>query len=312
VSFASLKLRFLVLGVLATTSALAVTGPASAATLAGPWASFTNCPVNEPAFIEYPQTGYAATCVAASSPSGSLTIGNTTVQTGSTDIEFGAPGSEPEKPFVGFIVPATENQTLVSAPAQVPGGLVGLMCPSKVLLVSALCNTATKNGLNEVTAAAELAGTPTNFSRFAANSTGTAILTLPVKIHLQNPLLGSSCYIGSDQEPIVLHPAGTAIGTKSETLEQDPNRYPITFITIADSTQGDSTFAVPGTSGCGGALSTVLDEAVNLKEGLPSPAGKNDLVLDDSTSSIAFTPEKTVLREAWNASCLTGGCDDAP
>lgn len=305
-SFTSLKLRILVVGVLAAVSAIAVTSPASAATLAGPWASFTNCPVNEPTFIDYPQTGYAPACIAGFSPSGSLTIGNTTVQTGSTNLEFGTPGSAPGEPFIGFVVPATENDTLVSAPAQVPGGLVGLMCPSDVALISALCNSAAKNGLNEVTASAEPAGTPTDFSRFAANTTGVPIVTLPVKIHLQNPLLGSGCTIGSDQEPIVLHPEGTALGTKSETLEKDPDGYPITFITINNATQGDSTFAVPGTSGCGGALSAVLDQAINLKEGLPSPAGKNDLVLDDSTSRLATTPENTILREAWNASCLTG------
>ncbi len=173
--------------------------------------------------------------------------------------------------------------------------------------MTALCETATKNGLNNVTAAAELADTPSSFDLFAGESTGVPIFTLPVKIHLQNPLLGSSCYIGSGQEPIVLRPEGVTKGSVSPFVE-DPNGYAAGFFSIAGATQGDSTFAVPGASGCGGALlSAVVDEALNLKQGLPSPAGKNDLVLDESTSNVARAASgQTVLREAWNASCLTG------
>ena len=305
----SLKLRFAALVGLAALVALAVASQASAATLAGPWAPFTNCPVNEPAFNNYPYRAYGAACVNASSPGGSLTIGKTTVQTGSQIIQFGVPGSEPSENFIGHIVPATENQTLVAAPAQVPGGLVGLICPSNVALVTALCETATNNGLNNVYATAELAGTPSHFNLFAGLTTGVPILTLPVKIHLANPLLGSSCYIGTQQEPIVLHPAGVKKGTQAP-FETDPNGYSVGFLKIVGATQGDSTFAVPGASGCGGPLlSAVVDAAIDLKQALPSPAGKNDLVLDEATSSIARasgSEGQTILREAWTASCLTG------
>lgn len=299
VSSKNLKVLFAALGGLVALAVLAVAGQASAATLSGPWAPFTNCPVNEPAFVNSPETKGFARCVYTSSPSGSLTIGNTTVQTGSQSVQFGADGSG--------LVPATDGQTLVAAPAQVPGGLVGLMCPSKVLLVSELCNTAADNGLNAVTATAELAGAPSDFNPFGGTRLGEPIVTLPVKIHLQNPLLGSSCDIGSDAEPIVLHPETTALG-ELQHVELDPKGYAVTFLTVTGATQGDSKFAVPGTSGCGGALlSPVVDEAINLKEGLPSAAGKNDLVLDDSTSSLAQSANgHTILTEAWNASCLTG------
>ncbi len=299
VSSKNLKVFFAVFGGLAALAVLAIAGQASAATLSGPWAPFTNCPVNEPAFVNSPETKEFARCVYTTSPSGSLTIGNTTVQTGSQTVQFGADSSG--------LVPATDGQTLVAAPAQIPGGLVGLMCPSNVLVVSELCNTAVDNGLNAVTATAEAAGAPSDFNPFGGERLTEPIVTLPVKIHLQNPLLGSSCYIGSDAEPIVLHPETTALG-ELQHLVLDPNGYKVTFLTITGATQGDSKFAVPGTSGCGGALlSPVLDAAINLKEGLPSAAGKNDLVLDDSTSSLAQSANgRTILTEAWNASCLTG------
>jgi len=307
VSFKPVKALFVALGGLVVFAALAVAGQASAATLSGPWAPFTNCPVNDPAFVNYPHTTYGSSCVAESSLSGSLTIGKTIVQTGSTSLQFGVPGSEAGKSVAGFIVPASDNQTLVAAPAQVPGGLLGLMCPSNVLVVSALCDEAMNNGLNQVTATAELAATPTTFYELNGMSTGAPILTLPIKIQLQNPLLGSSCYIGSDQEPIVLRPETTVRGTLGHVV-LDPNGYPVTFLTISGATQGDSTFAVPGTSGCGGALlSPVVDRAINLKQGLPSPAGNNDLVLDQATSTVAYTSSgsgQTILSNAWKASCL--------
>ena len=305
-------MRFAAFAGLAAFAALAVAGQASAATLSGPWAPFTACPVHEPAFVEYPPTPYGASCVAASSPHGSLTIGQTTVPTGSTSLQFGVPGADPSNSSgqvsgAGFIVPATEGQTLVAAPAQVPGGLLGLMCPSNVLLVSELCSAALNNGLNDVTATAELAGTPADFREFAGLRTGEPILTLPIKIHLQNPLLGSGCYIGSNQEPIVLHPETTVAG-KAGKIVVDPNGYFVSFLTVAGATQGDNKFAVPGASGCGGArLSPVVDPALDLKQGLPSPPGKNDLVLDEATSGVAYAGRnQTVLAEAWEASCITG------
>lgn len=294
VSAKNLKVCLAALGGLVTLAVLALAGQASAATLSGPWAPFTNCPVNEPAFVSSPETKSFARCIAATSPSGSLTIGNTTVQTGSQSVQFGAPGSG--------LVPATEGQTLVAAPAQIPGGLVGLMCPSNILLVSELCNIAVNEGLNGVTATAELAGTPSNFNAFGAQRLGEPIFTLPIKIHLQNPLLGSSCYIGTSGEPIVLHPETTALG-ELKPIQKDPNGHAVTFLTVTGATQGDSKFAVPGTSGCGGALlSSVVGPAINLKEGLPSPAGKNDIVLDDATSNLAQSSTgHALLTEAWNA-----------
>jgi hypothetical protein len=41
---------------------------------------------------------------------------------------------------------------------------------------------------------------------------------------------------------------------------------------------------VPGATGCG--LLGVLDAAVNLQQGLPSPAGNNNLVLNNAASGV--------------------------
>jgi hypothetical protein len=207
-----------------------------------------------------------------------------------------APGSG-----LGNVVSAPKGRTLVAAPAEVPGGLVGLMCPSNVLLVTQLCEEATHNDLNNVTAQVRLAGTPTDFSVVGGLITGRPIVNLPVKIQLQNPLLGSSCYIGSNSEPIVLRPQSTTVGRQSAHGESYGG-YSVSFFTITGSTLADKTFAVPGANGCGGLLALVVDEAIDLKQGLPSASGRNELVLDSATSNLALTEASGPdLAAAWNA-----------
>lgn len=63
--------------------------------------------------------------------------------------------------------------------------------------------------MNSVEATAESADTPPDFNFLAGITAGQPIITLPIKLHLQNPMLGPSCYIGSDANPIVVHPENT-------------------------------------------------------------------------------------------------------
>jgi hypothetical protein len=274
---------------------------ATATTLSAPWTPYTNCPVNEPAMLEGPAGNYG--CVQSSSPSGTFKIGQTVVTTGNTELQFGLVGSGPS----ATVVPATGGRTLVAAPAEVPGGLIGLMCPSNVLLVSQLCELATKNGLNGITAKVELAGTPSHFDFGAGLRTGEPVITLPVKLHLENPLLGSSCYIGSDSEPIVLRPETTKVGGKHTTIKEYSG-FNILFSTVNGSTLGDSTFAVPGANGCGGLLAAVVDAAIDLKQGLPSASGNNDLVMNEATANATLViygkPTGQQFAAAWNAAVV--------
>src|SRR5262245_8920302 len=54
---------------------------------------------------------------------------------------------------------------------------------------------------------------------------------------------------------------------------------------------GDSTFAVPGATGCGPNGDGSLDAMVNAVVGLPSPSGANHLVLDDASSALAVATD---------------------
>src|SRR6201999_3192350 len=96
----------------------------------------------------------------------------------------------------------------------VPGGLLGVNCyeiKGEGWLENAareLCKAIFENEYTGVTATTELVATETNpaILNLVALSTeeGTAI-TLPVRVHLKNPLLGGTCYIGSTAHPIQLH-----------------------------------------------------------------------------------------------------------
>jgi hypothetical protein len=312
-------------GVLAGAAALAVLAPvgvapasaAAAVTLRGGWAAFTRCPVDNPAMLAATGSapdgsGSSALCVAANSPSGSIKLGNTTATTGDTNLQAGLAGSF----SAGFSLVSPAGGAIVSAPVNVPGGLLGLICPSSIPVISAICQEIVNSPLNKVTAVVQPAGLPSHFNLGAGLAKGEPILTLPVKVQLQNSILGSGCYIGSNSDPIVLKPENLVTPTLA-TQRFDPNGTPdpskgVLEDVIATGKQGDSSFSVPGATGCGGLLSAVIDPVLNAKEGLPSSAGHNSLVLNHAMTSIAtyvdsssvYPNEGKDLSADWHSAVL--------
>jgi hypothetical protein len=274
--------RIAMAGALAALAALIPAGSASAVTPAGDWAPFSRCPVDDPAMLSADGSLTVGQCLASSSPRGSIKLGNTTATTGNSDLQVGLISSGGS-----FSLVTPPGSGIVADPAQVPGGLLGLMCPSDVPLVSAVCRQATDNALNNVTATVRPAGVPADFDLAAGLGAGQPILTLPVKIHLQNPLLGSGCFIGSDADPILLRPKNLTAPTGSfARFDGDGTRNPTAGVMLRiglhGTSQGDDSFAVPGATGCG--VLGLLSPAINVKTGLPSPAGNNNLVLSDTTT----------------------------
>jgi hypothetical protein len=260
--------------VVATNSAGTTTG-ADQTFQAGPgdWTPFTRCPVDDPAMLA--TDGGVTTlplCLASNSTHGSITIGilPPTV-TGNSNLQGGLVLDESTFVFT-FIAPPAGS--LIADPATVTAGGV------------------------TVTATVESAGTPSDFDLIAGLSLGVPIITLPVKIHLQSMPgaavdLGPSCFIGSEQTPIVLHPENTDLTNVQAKFESfdpdgtpDPNG-PLFTIVVSGTVQGDNTFAVPGASGCGPNGDGSLNVVVNAVVGLPSPSGANHLVLDDASSALA-------------------------
>jgi hypothetical protein len=236
----------------------------------GAWAPFFRCPVDDPAMLASDGISSIVFCLGSNSTHGSIAIGTITTTTGSTNLQVGLllDTSTSE-----FSVVGSPTGALVADPVEIPNTPVGA-----------------------VTAVTESAGLPSNFNLFAGIQTGVTIITLPIKIHLENPALGPSCFIGSDQNPIVLNPQNTDLSNAKSIggfFTFDPTGVPDLAgadgsLLITGGVQADDTFAVPGAEGCGPNGDGSLDAVVNAVVGLPSPAGSNHLVLGDAASALAF------------------------
>jgi len=250
--------------------------------LNGGWAPFNRCPVTSTAMRQADGVNETPLCVASSSPSGTIKIGNLAPSTSQSDLQFGLISSS-----AGFTIIPPQQGAVQSAPVRQPGGLSGMLCPSTKPPLRALCKTlAHDRNLNKVIATLGSAGAPSDFNLAAGLSKGIPIVTLPVKIHLQNPLLGTRCYIGTNANPIVLHPENaTNPVVQSESFDGNgtPDPTGVMFAIFSNGgTQQDTSFSVPAATGCG--AGGRFDGPINLKGGLPSPAGQNSLVLTNASA----------------------------
>jgi hypothetical protein len=260
--------------------------PASSASAAleGEYAKFKTCPLSNPS---------VEACLYAESTTGEFTVGKKTVPlVKPVVLKGGAFGPAGVLGPMTFVAP-TDGLVISKAAQPVPGGLLGVTAPAwwpKVL--RDLFNETINNGFTGVTATVELAGTAANVQVNFLNAliaSGTAF-SLPVKVKLDNPFLGSSCYIGSSSNPVKLNlttgttappaPNKPISGNPGEGGE-DPNGK---FIFLKKNRLVDNSFSAPGASGCGGFLfSWAVDPLVDSILGTPSPAGTNTAILEGTT-----------------------------
>jgi hypothetical protein len=270
-------MKRLFIGVVAV-CALAVVAPSAFATPTGEYAVFAQCPLG---------AEEVNACIYSPTESGEVSLGKEAVPIVSTQVLQGGL-LRPEEPRVKRLAPALNGETLTKTPQKVPGGLAGLIKCDEIkgsglveIALRASCELAFENGVTGVNAITELAAPASSVVLNSAreeSGEGTA-LTLPVKVRLENPLLGSKCYIGSNAEPVTLElttgattggPTG-APGTL--TTKAEGGIAVITGVSLVS-----NSFAVPGASGCGplGLLDGIVDDQV----GLPSAAGKNKAILN--------------------------------
>jgi hypothetical protein len=306
------------LGAVGSAAAFGFDGPhfgdgPSDVTLNGAWAPFDRCPVDNPTMLSADGATNLALCVAVSGPSGSITIGKVTAPIGGSDTQNGLILNNTEG--TQTLVPPPGG-ALVGSPLALPGGLQALVCPSSARALREVCRGRPDRFLNTVTTTLASAGAPSNFNLFAGLELGAPILTLPVKLELDNPLLGEDCSIGTNSEPIVLRPANVTPPTPSFSAfdangTPDPSG-PMLLITLTGATQGDNQLAIPGAHDCG--FAGLLDHAIDHNVGLPSPAGNNNVVLNEVTSSLTGlnSPEAAapndghVLSSNWHSAVLHG------
>ena len=267
----------------------------------GIYAPFTDCPLHDPE-MRLAEPGFAMGCIKSVTASGSFTVNGVPVLiTHPVTVQFGTysdlDGSGNQ---VFHVVPPQDGKVLLTEPEVIPGGLLVLVCLSADPSVARLCETAMTSGHTDLGVEVELAGPITNFSPLAVTP-----FTLPVKVKLTNPLLGGDCYIGSDDDPIVLNPMFNPFGDLAFASDPDPVRFPnVAVLSITGSTLTDDTFSVPGATHCG--PGGVADAAINATLGLPSPSGNNHLVLNDNDALFAddfsATDQARDLLEAFKAS----------
>jgi hypothetical protein len=277
---------------------LATLGLASPATATpkGEFAVFAGCPVSNP---------NVQGCIVAKTESGKFIIGQRTVPIENViTLQGGFEEANPcNFPFQGkgecrlpFVGAAAGYETLSKTAQNVPGGLLNLVNCKEITNKGEreLCEFFFEKGITAVTATTELAVPASSIGLSEAallepilsEAFGIPALQLPVKIKLDNPLFGKKCYIGSNAEPIVLNlitgktnppkPNTSITGNPGELESNEAGN----LLTVSGNKLVDNSFAAPGTNGCGGFFSSLIDPLLNKALGLPSAAGTNTAILE--------------------------------
>jgi hypothetical protein len=254
------------------------------AKLVGDFTRFAQCPYKN---VE------ARKCIISVTNSGEVVLGSkkvpivnpVTLQGGVTAVTEG----------FGKMIAATNGITLSKTPQPVPGGLAGIVnCKEiKDFFLRLSCELTFENGVTGLNSTLELAQSPSNVLVNEFNLAGEegVALKMPIKVHLENPFLGSSCYVGSEKSPIIWNltsgtsePPNPLTGSGGEGEFLEGGR----IIELKNNILVDGAWAAPGVSGCGGfPAELLLNPIINAAAGLPAKAGTNSAILKNTVSTAA-------------------------
>jgi hypothetical protein len=259
-------------------------GPASAFAHSGEFAKFNNCPsTNE----EVKKCLYSATV------GGQIVLGNKTTPI-VNDVTLQGGYGKANGEHISKFYEATNGITLSKTPQPVPGGLAGLINCKEIedVIARVACELALESSLTGVNATLELArpASEIQISEFNLVVEEGLALRLPVKIHLENPFLGGSCYVGSSSAPIIWNltsgateppaPYKSIHGTSGLLAGREEDE----IVELAGNELVDNTWAAPGVSGCDAPLSFAVDPAIDLTVGVPSSAGQSTAILENNVA----------------------------
>ncbi len=288
----------LMIAALAVAAPLALTATPAFAEPKGIFKALNDCPTEIPG---------NALCQFAQTTSGEFAIGSTKVPINQTiTLQGGSVHTGGPNPNEYFLLPAKDGNSLSKTELNVPGGLLNIINCEEIkgsgffeTLARNTCKAIFENKTTGVTATTELvanAGNPAILNLAALVLEEGTALTLPVRVHLKNPLLGEGCFIGSEAHPIQLHlTTGTTapplpnksikgqLGTFNEEIEKG-----FSLTKVVENSLVDNAFSVPVAEGCGGFFSFLINPIVNGKLGLPSASGHNTAILN-GTLKVAET-----------------------
>jgi hypothetical protein len=267
---------------IAVVSLGAIFGAPGASAHTGEWARFNYCPSTNTSVWK---------CLYSVTKGGKIVLGKKTVPIVNPVTLQGGFGFENAAEVSNFYG-ATNGVTLSKTPQPVPGGLSGLVNCKEISngIERALCESVFENGLTGVNSTLELAqpASEIKVSQNALIGQEGVALKLPVKVHLENPLLGSTCYIGSSSSPVIWNlttgvtspPAGTAPIKGASGKLKFPEEGEI--LELSGTKLVENNWSAPAATGCGGFLvEYILDPIINASVGVPSAAGKNVAELED-------------------------------
>jgi hypothetical protein len=278
---------------IAALAVLALSASAQAK-LTGAYTRFANCP--------YKNTEVKK-CILSVTESGEIVLGSKKVPIVNPVTLQGGVGAINEETFAGKMFAATNGVTLSKTPQPVPGGLAGIVNCKEISepFLKFACELTFENGLTGLNSTLELARPVSEVLVSESNLAGEegVALKMPVKFHLENPFLGSNCYVGSSSNPVIWNlttgttappaPNSPISGAGGEGTLLEGGR----IIELKNSKQVDNAWSAPGASGCGGFLvELVLDPIINAASGLPAAAGHNSAILKGTVSSSAAVSVK--------------------
>jgi hypothetical protein len=260
------------------------------------------------AFTRFAQCPYKNTevrkCIHSVTESGEVILGSKKVPIVNPVTLQGGAGPVDEVTEMSKFFAATNGVTLSKTPQPVPGGLAGIInCKEiKDFFLRISCEVTFENGLTGLNSTLELAkpASEIRISEFRIAAEEGVGMILPIKIRLENPFLGSNCYVGSEKSPVIwnLTSATTSpplpntpisgAGGEGEFLEEGR------IIALKNNKIVDNAWAAPGVSGCGGfPAELLLNPIINAAAGLPAKAGTNTAILKNTVSS---SPAVTVKK----------------
>ena len=234
-------------------------------------------------------------CIWANTESGEVKLGSKTVTIEHPVLLQGGFGKANAETKVSKFFGTTGGKPILAPVSQnVPGGLAGIVPDkSSPTLVKKLIKFFFENSLTGLGATLELAGTASNVEiseNHLSRAEGVA-LHLPVKVHLENPFLGSKCYVGSDSSPMIWNltsgvtepPKGfTPIEGKSGEIEFIEEGL---MLKLNGNSLVENNWSAPKASGCGGLLAFLVNPIVNGAAGLPASAGTNVAILNNTVNT---------------------------
>lgn len=252
--------------------AAAPVAPAASFHPKGEYASFKECPLEVVTLTD---------CIYSVSSKGGFTVGSHEISLSNPLIlQGGFEGAGDEIVFHG----AANGETLVPAPQPLAGVLEAKPVPSwwPQFLQEWFEAGVEKEAHSSLTAYIELAASASEIKLDTENllSEEGVALGLPLKIRLENQLLGSYCYVGSAAERLQVNYSSGKSGKLTGHVGQLTYNKENSLTTMHGVRIVAATFPTPVASGCGGLLSGLLDPLVNDIFSLPASPGQSTAVLE--------------------------------